>query len=126
MRKRVPVKTVHWATVAVFAVMAVLQLVPLLMGHAGRGYTSAALPVVGLAVALWVAAAVGLLLRKSWGYIAAVFGSITAIAHGGVLRLGSDPLGVAFLLLGFAAFALVISDRRAMGFGAANTRPSLA
>ncbi len=126
MRKRVPPKTVHWAAVAVFGLFAVLQLVLMLMGHPGRGYTSAAQIVVGILVAVWAAAAVGLALRKPWGYVMAVFGAVVAIGHGGVLRLGFDPIGVVYLLLGFAAFALVISDRRVMGFGAANTRPSLA
>ena len=60
MRKHVPVTTVHWGTVGVFGLMAVLQLVPMLMGHPGRGYTPASFIVVGMLVGLWTAAALGL------------------------------------------------------------------
>jgi hypothetical protein len=77
-------------------------------------------------VGLWIASAIGLFLRTGWGFVAAVFGALAAAGHGGVLRLGADPLGIAYLLLGFATFALVVSDRRLLGFRAAGTRPSLA
>jgi hypothetical protein len=124
--RRPSLTTVHWAAVAAFALLAILQLVPMLMEHPGRGYTLAVLPVVGMLVGLWASAALGLFMKKAWGYVAAIVGSLAAIGHGGALRLGEDPLGVAFLLLGFASFALVVSDRRVMGFRAAGTRPSLA
>jgi len=123
--RRPSLSTVHYAAIALFALLAVLQLVPLLMGIPGSGYTAATFPVVGMLIGLWAASAIGLFVKRAWGFTTAVFGAVAAIGHGGVLRLGSDPLGVAFLLLGFAAFALVISDRRVMGFHAAGTRPSL-
>lgn len=123
--RRPSLSTVHYAAIALFALLAVLQLVPMLMGHPGTGYTAAMFPVVGMLVGLWAASAIGLFLRKGWGYVTAVLAAVVAIGHGGVLRLGADPLGVAFLVLGFAAFALVISDRRVMGFHAAGTRPSV-
>ncbi len=122
--RRPSITTVHWLAIAAFTLLATLQLVSMLMGHPGRGYTSAVYPVVGMLVGLWIAAALGLVLRKPWGFISAVVGSVSAMGHGGALRLGEDPLGVVFLLLGFATFALVVSDRRVMGFHAAETRIS--
>jgi hypothetical protein len=124
--RRPSISTVHWAAIAVFALLAILQLVPMLMGRPNAGFTAAAFPVTGMLVGVWAASALGLFLRKPWGFVTAVFGAIAAMGHGGVIRLGADPMGIVFLLLGFASFALVISDRRVMGFRVAGTRPSLA
>lgn len=119
--RRPSLSTVHWAAIATFALLAVLQLVPALMGRFGTGYNANVLPVLGLLIGLWAAAAVGLFLKQGWAYTAGVFGAIAAAGHGAILRLGADPLGIAFLLLGPVAFALIVSDRRVMGFRAART-----
>jgi len=119
--RRPSLSTVHIGAIAVFALLAVIQLVSMLMGNPGAGFTAYYFPVLGLVVGLWASAAVGLFLRQPWGYFIGLVAAVTAICHGAILRLGSDPLGIVILLLGVASFALVVSDRRVMGFQVART-----
>lgn len=112
-------------TAGLFVLLSLLNVVFMIRGP-WPGYTRGTVPVEILMIGVWIAAAIGSVLRKGWGYVAALLGAISAVAHGAVLRLGEAPVGVVFLVAGFALLGLVVAEHREFGLSAAGTRPSIA
>ncbi len=78
--------------------------------------------------ALWIAAAVGLFLRRSWGWLVGFYASFALAFHGAVLRIGDAPVGVLYFLAGAASVAMLLRHARGSGFhlDPREHRPSLA
>jgi hypothetical protein len=72
------------------------------------GYTFGATIVASVAfIALLAAAAVGLALRRSWGWGAGVFGGVASMTHGVMLLTVGNKLGAVYLVLGVAVLFLL-------------------
>lgn len=67
-------------------------------------------------IALWGTGAVGAALRKPWAWLIALVGSLGAMVHGSVLRIGFEWMGVVYFVLGAASVVLLALHARAFGF----------
>lgn len=71
----------------------------------------------GLALTtLWIASAVGIALKKWWGFMIGLPASFGAMIHGSVLRIGFEWMGVVYFVLGAVSVALLALHARAFGF----------
>lgn len=66
--------------------------------------------------ALWIAGAVGLVLRRGWGWLVGLSGAFALVVHGSVLRLGEETVGVVYFVLGAIAVVQLGLHARAYGF----------
>jgi hypothetical protein len=68
---------------------------------------------VAIAVALWLVAAVGLLMRRGFGWYVGVYAAGALIVHGGFTGIVHSPLAGPFLILGFVAgFGVLFASPR--------------
>ncbi|MBI2394690.1 MAG: hypothetical protein HYV09_34295 [Deltaproteobacteria bacterium] len=66
--------------------------------------------------ALWIAGAIGLVLRRSWGWLVGLSGALMLVVHGSVLRLGEETMGIVYFVLGAVAVVQLGLHARAYGF----------
>lgn len=73
--------------------------------------------VFGVALsALWLAAAAGLFLKRSWGWLVGFYATFALVIHGAVLRIGEATTGIVYFLAGAVAVVLLVRHARGYGF----------
>ncbi|MBI3541800.1 MAG: hypothetical protein HY075_00800 [Deltaproteobacteria bacterium] len=83
-------RTLNVVTAATFALLSIFELVRALLGHAWPGYSALGNLVDVVHIPCWTAAAVGLFLRRSWGYAFAALSTILVFTHGVGINAGGS------------------------------------